>query len=79
MSKVKIDFPTFGQVVVKDGDSIVVFAKTPLSVGDPKDVFTYVAQAYRVVADRYQPTLTLVPVSEPVRVSAFDVAQHGLD
>ena len=79
MSKVKIDFPTSGLVVVKDGDSIVVFAKTPLSVGDPKDVFPYVAQAYRVVADRYQPTLSLIPVSEPVRVSAFDVAQHGLD
>ena len=46
MQKVKIDFPTSGQVVVKDGDTVAVFAKTGITAFDPADEYPYVVQVY---------------------------------
>lgn len=66
---------------VKDGDTIVVIAKTQgPTVSDPCDEYPYVSQAYRVVAysNGTLPgaTLALVPLgSRPTRVSQIEVAQ----
>lgn len=59
---------------VEDGETIAVIAKTPgPTVSDPCDNFPYVAKAFRVVADRIGPTLTLAPLSnEPVKLSQFE-------
>lgn len=51
-------------IMVEDGATVVVLARTDITVGDPTDEFPYVAQAYRIVADRTAPTLKLVPLSE---------------
>ena len=72
MSKVKREFPKYGRLVVKDGDTVAVFAKTGITAFDPQDEFPYVVQVYRVVAERSNPELTLVPLGLTTRVSAFD-------
>lgn len=72
MSKVKREFPKYGRLVVKDGDTVAVFAKTGITAFDPADEYPYVAQVYRVVAERSNPELTLVPLGLTTRVSAFD-------
>lgn len=67
----------YNRVVVKDGDTIAVFASMPLSITDPAGEFPVVAQAYRVVCDWTGPTLVLVPLSEvPVRVSAAEAERE---
>ena len=61
-------------IITQDGDTLVVIAKTPLTVSDPVDEFPYVSQAYRVVADRVGNTLVLVPLSASAsRVSVWEV------
>lgn len=59
---------------VEDGETIAIIAKTPgPTATDPCDNYPYVAKAFRVVADRIGPTLTLVPLSnEPVKLSQVE-------
>lgn len=62
---------------VNDGDTLVLIAKTSITVSDPTDDYPYVAQTYRVVADRVGPVLALVPLSQfPVKVTQDEVAQY---
>lgn len=61
---------------VNDGDTLVLIAKTVITVSDPTDDYPYVAQTYRVVVDRVGPVLALVPLSQfPVKVTHDEVAQ----
>jgi len=62
-------------IFVNDGDTIVLIAKTPMTISDPKDLFPYVSKAFRIVADRYGNTLALVPLGTSIRVSESQVAQ----
>ena len=62
------------RLILENGDSIVVIAKTPITVADPADEYAYVAQQYYVVADRsYPATLQLVPLGVPTKVRTEDV------
>src|SRR6266436_3473733 len=61
-------------IFVKDGDTLVLIAETPISTSDPTDEFPYVSQAFRVVADRVSPILALVPLRQTaVKISASEV------
>lgn len=61
-------------IFIEDGDTLVLIAKTPITVSDPTDERPYVSQAYRVVADRIRPTLALVPLSETaIKISGSEV------
>lgn len=65
-------------IFVNDGDTISVIAHASgPTVSDPADLFPYVAQAYRVVADRSGPTLAFVPLSaKPNRLSQNEIDQY---
>jgi chromosome segregation ATPase len=63
---------------VVDGQTLVVYAKAPITVSDPADEFPIVAQVYRVVADRVGPTLSLIPISSPVRITQKEAREAGL-
>ena len=57
-------------IYVKDGDTVVFIAKMEPSVSDPALEIPGVAQAFRVIANSYGPTLLLVPeVSVPTKLS----------
>ncbi len=68
-----------GEIVyLEDSDTLVMIAKTPLSVTDPTDEFPYVSQSFRVVADRIGPTLALVPLCDsPISVPREEVEEHN--
>ena len=65
-------------IFVNDGDTISVIAHASgPTVSDPADLFPYVTQAYRVVADRSGPTLALVPLgAKPSCVAQGQIDQH---
>jgi|ERR1700752_109505 len=64
-------------IFVNDGDTLIVIARTPLVLSDPRDEYPYVSQAYRVVADRFGPVLALVSLIEkPASISQDEVDQY---
>jgi hypothetical protein len=65
-------------IFVEDGETLVIIAKTQEpTVFDPADAHPYVSQAYRVIADRFWPTLALVPLGErAIRVPQAEVDQY---
>ena len=68
-----------GQTIyLEDGDTFVIIAKTGITVSDPADEFPYVAQAYRVVADRVGPTLALVALACPLATTVESAATTGV-
>lgn len=69
----------YNRVVVKDGDTIAVFATPPLSASDPASEFPVVAQVFRVVADWVNPTLVLVPLTAtPVRIRQSEAIKENV-
>lgn len=53
-------------LMVEDGDTISIIAKLEPSVSDPALSVPGVAQSYRVVANSFGPTLTLVPLTDKI-------------
>jgi hypothetical protein len=55
------------KLYVKDGDTINIIAELEPTISDPALSYPGVLQAYRIVANSYGPTLTLVPLaSDPI-------------
>lgn len=64
-------------IFTKDGDTLVLIAQTPICASDPTDERKFISTAYRVVADRVDPTLELVPLqATPIIVEASDIEQY---
>ncbi len=66
-----------GLILTLDGDTPLLIVKTPITASDPADEFSYLSQAYRIVADRAYGTLVLVPLSpKAIRVATSEVEQY---
>jgi hypothetical protein len=55
-----------GPIYVKDGEDISIIATLSPTVGDPSGEYPAVAQTFRVIANSFGPTLTLVPLRSDV-------------
>ncbi len=61
------------EILVKDGDTLVVVAQIDPSVCDPTGLEPAVANAYRIVASRE--TLQLIPLGNARRVTDQELEQ----
>jgi hypothetical protein len=55
-----------GPIYVKDGEDISIIATLSPSVSDPCGDYPAVAQTFRVIANSFGPTLTLIPLRSEV-------------
>jgi len=63
------------RIVTKDGEGLTIITEVEPSVTDPAGSCPAIAATYRIVADHTGPTLALVPIGQPVRISSDEFNQ----